>query len=317
MKEKTFKQSIFIGVLFLSIFSGSVFGQQDTIKILAIGNSFSVDAVEHYLYNISSAEGVTVILGNANIGGCSLETHWNNVNNNSAAYSYTKIEKGVYSHSKSKTLSECILDEDWDYITLQQVSQNSGMPETYFPYLTNIIKYVKDKSNNPDVKLAMHMTWAYANNSTHSGFAKYNNNQTKMFEAIVSSVNSAALKAGISIFIPAGTAVQNARSSSLGDNFCRDGYHMNNWGWYTIACTWAEKLFGVKTIGCTFVPSDISAANALIMQTAAHNALLHPNEVTSMGGSVAIESVIPKKSINTDFVNATPSNTTCYNRTNP
>ena len=45
------------------------------LRILAIGNSFSVDAMEH-LYAIAAAEGVEeILLGNLVIGGCSLETH--------------------------------------------------------------------------------------------------------------------------------------------------------------------------------------------------------------------------------------------------
>lgn len=320
MRKRITKLTVFIEIFFFSIFTGSVFGQQDTIKILAIGNSFSVDAVEHYLYNISAAKGIPILIGNANVGSCSLSMHWSYANNNSAVYNYTKIVKGVYSYSNGKTLSECIRDENWDYITLQQFSQNSGLIDTYFPYLTNLVQYVKSKALNPNVKLAMHMTWAYAANTTHDGFATYyNSDQMTMYKAIVSAVDSAAKKVGISIVIPAGTAIQNARNTSLGDNFCRDTYHLNNWGWYTVACTWVEKLFGVNTIGCPFVPTgtspEITANNALLMQTAAHDALLHPKEVTPIV-ETPVESGLPKKSVNIDF-GSTTSDKPWNNMANP
>ena len=55
------------------------------LRILAIGNSFSQDAVEQYLYELFAASGKKVIIGNLYIGGCSLERHYNNINNDAAA----------------------------------------------------------------------------------------------------------------------------------------------------------------------------------------------------------------------------------------
>ena len=46
-----------------------------SLKVLAIGNSFSVDAVT-YLWSICRQAGVIkLVVGNANIGGCSLDKH--------------------------------------------------------------------------------------------------------------------------------------------------------------------------------------------------------------------------------------------------
>lgn len=47
----------------------------ETVKILAIGNSFSADAVEQELYGLFEAVGQKVVIGNMYIGGCPLETH--------------------------------------------------------------------------------------------------------------------------------------------------------------------------------------------------------------------------------------------------
>ena len=50
-----------------------------SIKILAVGNSFSVDAMQ-YLWNVMNSAGYTdITLGNLYIGGCSLDTHWSNI----------------------------------------------------------------------------------------------------------------------------------------------------------------------------------------------------------------------------------------------
>src|SRR5690606_12218230 len=61
------------------------------IKILAIGNSFSEDALESYVSNLAIADGLQIVIGHLVIGGSSLQQHLTNATNNSAAYSYRKI----------------------------------------------------------------------------------------------------------------------------------------------------------------------------------------------------------------------------------
>ena len=50
----------------------------DVVRILAIGNSFSVDALEDHFYELASAAGKKVIVGNMYIGGCRLKRHLKN-----------------------------------------------------------------------------------------------------------------------------------------------------------------------------------------------------------------------------------------------
>ena len=50
-----------------------------TLRILAIGNSFSRDAIEQNLHELALAGGDTAIIGNLFIGGCSLERHAGNI----------------------------------------------------------------------------------------------------------------------------------------------------------------------------------------------------------------------------------------------
>ena len=56
------------------------------IKILAIGNSFSQDAIETYLFELAQAENINVVIGNLYIGGASLDLHWDNAKDNKTAY---------------------------------------------------------------------------------------------------------------------------------------------------------------------------------------------------------------------------------------
>ncbi|NDP21080.1 MAG: DUF4886 domain-containing protein [Paludibacter sp.] len=260
---------------------------QGVIKILAIGNSFSEDATESYFDDLAKADNVNIIIGDMVIGGCSVETHWNNAKANNATYSYRKIVNGLKTKVSNKTLKEAIEEESWDYITFQQVSQYSGKYTTYFPYLPNLLDYVKTLSTNPNVQFCLHRTWAYSENSTHSEYDYYQKNQMIMYDSIVDVTNKVADKVGINIIIPSGTAIQNGRSSYIGDNFNRDGYHLTlGLGRYIAACTWYEKLLGKSVIDNTFIPAGVSTREAKIAQNAAHYAIEKPDAVTSMANFV-------------------------------
>ena len=251
------------------------------IKLLAIGNSFSEDALEHYLHGLAAASGDTIIIGNMYIGGCSLERHYNNSINNSSTYSYRKIIDGVKTTTPDFNLIDAIVDEDWDYISLQQVSSLSGQLESYFPYINHLIEFVKEHSTNPDVDFVLHATWAYEQSSTHAGFANYDNDQVSMYNAIIDATNRVANETGIKIIIPAGTAIQNGRTTSLGDTFCSDGYHLeHNYGRYTASCAWYEKLFQKSVLGNSFFPSTITPYEARVAQLSGHQAVRNPKEAT-------------------------------------
>lgn len=265
--------------LYLLLSSTSIYAKQ--VKLLAIGNSFSDDAIEHYLYGLAEANGDTIIIGNMYIGGCSLETHFYNSQNNSNSYSYRKIVNGEKTETPEFNLIDAIIDEEWDYISFQQVSSLSGIYESYFPYLDELVEFVEKHSTNSEVQFVLHSTWAYAKSSTHSGFYNYNNYQPEMYNAIIDASNRAADDAGIKIVIPAGTAIQNGRNSSLGDTFCRDGYHLElTYGRYTASCAWYEKLFGKSVLGNSYVPDAINPYQAKVAQFAAHTAVYKPTSVT-------------------------------------
>lgn len=82
----------FLSLLLLLVINIHAYASDDgVIRILAIGNSFSQDAIENYLHQLAEASGKQTIIANMYIGGCTLERHYNNARNNTAAYSYRKI----------------------------------------------------------------------------------------------------------------------------------------------------------------------------------------------------------------------------------
>lgn len=285
---------IFLSFLTLSSFTSKAEAPADddgVVKILAIGNSFSEDAIESYLYPLAQAEGIPVIIGNLYIGGASLSLHLQNALGNKAVYAYRKINpSGTKTSTPHTSLAAALADEDWDYISFQQASSFSGQYDTYEASLPSLFNYVKEHVANPHVKYILHQTWAYAQHSTHKGFANYNRDQAAMYTAIVKTAAKAKDLAAIDLVVPSGTAVQNGRTSSIGDNFCRDGYHLDlNIGRYTAACTWFESIFGKSVIGNKYKPVQLSAYEAEIAQHAAHSAVMKPYEITEMtayqGGS--------------------------------
>lgn len=279
--------------------------EPEPLRVLAIGNSFSEDAVEQYLYNLAAEEGLELVIGNAYRGGQGLNSHWNDIQNNTNTFEYRKIVKGSRTNTTGQALSTIITDEPWDIVTFQQVSQDSGRPDTYEPYLGNLIDYLLGLTTNPNVKVGMHQTWAYAQNSTHGGFANYGNNQMTMYNAIVDAVNQAVANHDeLTFVIPSGTAIQNARTSILGDNLNRDGYHLDyGIGRYIAACTWLEAVTELSAVGKNYHPSSIDDLMATIGQNAAHNAILNPNSVTDMSneGYDGDNAIIPSDVVKVNF----------------
>ena len=255
----------------------------NSIKILAIGNSFSVDAME-YLYGILSDLGYDeIVLGNLYIGGCTLETHASNFKNNSASYTYYLNTDGTWSNTTSTKPYDALFSEQWDIITMQQGSPKSGLPESYDTHLKSLVSSVK--AYRPNTELAWHMTWAYQSNSTHSGFANYGKDQMTMYNAIVNSVQTKVVPSGyFSKVIPNGTAVQNMRTSFVGDNLTRDGYHMSyDIGRYLTALGYAKALTGHDLDKVTYTPSGYTyPKNAILaMKDAVNKACATPYAVTT------------------------------------
>ena len=253
MKQKAF--SLFI-VLTLCCLQGAF---AKTIKVLAIGNSFSEDAIEQNLHELGKAAGDELIIGNLYIGGCPLKRHWDNAENDRPAYRYRKIgADGKTVQTDSKKLGDAIAEEDWDYISLQQASGVSGIETSYEPYLTNLLAYVRRLA--PKSKILWHQTWAYAKNSTHGEFPNYGRSQTKMYNMI---------------------AIQNARNTYIGDTMNRDGYHLNLvYGRYTAACVWFEVITGKNVTKNAYAPAAMDKRMIETCQMAAHDAVRKPWKVT-------------------------------------
>ncbi len=263
---------------------------KDSLKILAIGNSFSQDATQ-YLWNIAKDDGYTnVTVGNLYHAGCTLAQHMNYIQTSATEYTYYKNTTGTINANKDATLLQALTDEDWDIITVQQASGSSGEANTY-DTAYDLVAYVNEHKTNPNAKIYWHMTWAYQSDSTHSSFPKYNSDQMTMYNAILGAVQTKILPntvpSGSQTFrgvIPCGTAIQNLRTSYIGDTLTRDGYHMSlDRGRYTVALTWYCRLTESNPNDITWVPDAYPglAADLPAIREAVQSALSTPYSVTA------------------------------------
>ena len=248
-----------------------------TLKVLAIGNSFSSDAVDYNLYDLFKSAGLSVLIGNLNATGSSLADHWNRAEGKKAEYTYIKIVDGKRTITEKQVLDDILSDEAWDIVTIQQASAQSADKASYLPYAQNLKQFVLSKTH---AEVVFHQTWSYAGSAFEN---EPDNSQELMYQRIVAAVEETAKTCSISRIIPCGTSVQNARSSYLGDHLNRDYLHLEmNYGRYLAACTWFEALSGKSVVGNAYFPDSITKELATLCQTAAHLACLKRDAVTPM-----------------------------------
>ncbi len=245
-----------------------------TLRVLAIGNSFSEDAVEQYLYELALAQGDTLIIGNAYIGGCSIDRHWNNSQTGKTDYAYRKIVDGVKTNIKPIDLATIVGDEPWDIISLQQASPLSGDTAS-FGNLQNLWNFVCEKSTNANMEIVWHLTWAYPQSSKSNSFARYGRSQQRMYKDIIATARYELPKVGIERVVPTGRTIQRGRRV-VGDVLNRDDIHLSlTAGRYAAACTWCEFLTRRCVVGNSFRPRSVGDATALKLQSAAHKAMMN------------------------------------------
>lgn len=273
---------IFLAIALIALL-GAATAAARTVRVLAIGNSFSRDAVEQNLHELAAADGDTAIIGNLFIGGCPLSRHVDNLRADKHDYVYRKIgADGKRTERKNVSMAEALADDAWDYVSVQQASKFSGRYDTYEASLPELLRYVRARIPSK-ARMVLHQTWAYQQGADHSGFLLYGSDQDSMYRAIVDANRRAARLGKIKIVVPSGTAIQNARTSFAGDNLNRDGYHLDlGLGRYTAACAWYGRLFGKSPVGNAYAPAGMNPDLVAMAQKAADAALKAPEHVTDL-----------------------------------
>ncbi len=237
------------------------------LKILAIGNSFSQDAT-YYLKNVADSAGVDVKAVDLYIGGCSLEMHNQNIKNNDESYSY---ELNGVCTGRMTSIQDALKEDEWDIVTIQQVSFLAGVYESYGEDLIGVLDCIKEYA--PQAKIYIHETWAYEIDNTSDGFARFDCNQEQMAASIENTVERISKENGNIPIIPCGRAVRKLRRNPLfdyqngGESVCRDGYHMSlAYGRYLTALVWFATLLKGDVDAVTFLPNGRDDINGHAIQ---------------------------------------------------
>ena len=222
------------------------------ISVLMIGNSFSVDAAR-YTHQISLNSGVEIELGVLYVGGCSLEMHVNFIKEGSTPYEWFINGEST---GRYISLKDALLMKKWDYITLQQVSVYSGLLDTFYPYINQLIDFVREYQK--ESALVLHKTWPYETGFDNTNFEHYHYDRKTMYECINKTYASVAKDLNIDIIIRSGDIIE-AAIEKYGEHFHKDGFHLNDEGRYLAALGFVHTFNSNKLIENPYTPEGFDS----------------------------------------------------------
>lgn len=198
------------------------------IRIFCIGNSYTRDAMMYMPFVLEEIlPGVEVEIGIMYQGSATLSDHYTKISTNANYANFDHYKTGEsWSTETSKTVDYGLGIAEWDIIMLQQQSSASRNYSTYQPYLNDIVTLLLGKLNHP-VKIGFFLTPALPDGASTIG----SDTSDEMFAKIVTAVQRVIDETAVEFAIPVGTAVQNARTTtldSLGDfgHLSYDGLHL-------------------------------------------------------------------------------------------
>ena len=220
-------------------------------KILLISNSFGVDATR-YLYGIARKAGEEVKTACLFIGGCSLYRHYRNMLSEDAAYQL--YFNGVDTSFKV-SIKTALLADEWDVVSFQQVSHQSGDFSTYEPFLSELSAYVKKYA--PKAKQYIHAIWAYSDERIQTKEKLEYKTSAEMFAADHVGYAEAARAINADALVPC-TAAMEKLYNKIGNAAYRDGGHASHGvGRYMLALVWFGTVFGKSIDGIGYRDFDV------------------------------------------------------------
>lgn len=188
------------------------------LKVLMVGNSFSQSVLAYLPKLAAAAPDCKLKLGQAMIGGCTMERHCNEFKKAEQDPKYkpywtnlTLDPKNPKNHKAS--LKDLLTADKWDIVTIQQGSHQSWMPEKFGPYAEELIGIIRKYA--PQAEIVVHQTWAYRSDDPRIAPGKpgWKFEQKGMYERLTKNYTDLAKKHNFRI-IPVGYAVQLTREKS-------------------------------------------------------------------------------------------------------
>jgi len=288
------------------------------IKVLMIGNSFTASVMRE-TPSLAKAEGFALDIVQCGIGGCPLDKHWANVEKaddkdfKPYAVSASISSKPGLRFPHKANVTDMLIAEKWDIVTIQQASGKSAFYDTYEPYAGKLIAKIRELA--PQAEIVVQETWSYSPYAQR--LATWKMTPAQMFESLHKAYAQFSAKYGLRV-IPTGEAVQlfrerlpveygtlltRAEIAALkkpetidlhgdvtGASAWRQGRkgrekdweevkhrtdfaHLNARGHYLQACVWLGFLFKVDPVTFSYRPESLSESDAKLMRECARDAL--------------------------------------------
>jgi hypothetical protein len=197
------------------------------------------------------------------------------------------------------------------YVTVQQVSWQSHDLKTYYPYITDLYKYIRNAA--PQADILAHQIWAYRVDDPRfipENKGKEPHTHREMYEQVREAYHHIAEAFDLGL-LPSGDAMyladidstwgfkpdatfdpEQAKYPSLPDpphslhagyswrqqnddpyTLRMDGHHASEAGKYLLGCVWFEVFFNEDVLDNAFIPDDMDPAYARFLQETAHRAV--------------------------------------------
>lgn len=261
-----------------------------SLKILFIGNSFTVDATEHLPGMLESAGITHIRMVRAYHGGYKLPEFFENyAAPDICTYYYCEpgATKWTNDGTLNRSLKSIVESDTWDIVTLQEHTGSYyawEWDETERGAISGLCDYIQQAQPLDRPTIGYIMAQAYGASSDY--YPKYFPNQQAMFGAIVAQVRKITAQTCIDIVVPSGTSLQNLRTSSLnkdnGMDLTRDSYHMD-YGISRYAA--AATVFRTLVTPCTGVSVE---GNGYRYSTGSTSPTGYSTPVTDANAPVAI-----------------------------
>ena len=274
-------------VTFTAAFAGcETTPEQKPLRVLMIGNSFSISCMRH-MPNVAKSLGLKLDITSMYIGGCSLQRHANNIVSSELDFRPYRIsrnwcgkdyfrecidntDKSLYGSGfenlTKSNIPQMLKAGDWDVVTIQQASGSSWRPETYRPCGDLVVDTIRRLA--PGAEIVLQETWSYADGE--SRLENWGISQDEMYEKLHGAYRDFAAVYGFRR-IPMGTAVQEWRKrlpvkGADGDVIGKDRFHLSDEGEYFQALLWTGYLFNVDVMPCAYRPEWIAPERAELMK---------------------------------------------------
>ena len=258
------------------------------LRVFIMGNSYTPDATA-YLEDLIRAANINLDqLGiYAGIFNGGQLADWVSRYNYGSEVTLQKMAGNIIMNEKGSVKD--LLNQEWDLIVLLQASNVSYDWSTFEQSLPELLSIIHENCINKDVKIAYQIPWGHTEDTAPEELAGNIECTQKLMEEYE-----------ITDIIPIGTAIQNARNTSLNTPLylTRDNWHLcMGVGRYLAACTFFESVITpishISVLGNTAIHQltddekykyngsvAVDETNRLLCQLCALNAVKFPFVVT-------------------------------------